>query len=148
MQEIWKFYKDTRRYRKDGTVWRGGYWEVSNFGNVKKDGVLYDCEIGSGGYLHFCGCVHRVVAELFIPNPENKPCVDHIDTNRLNNKVDNLRWVTYKENCNNPITKNRISESAKRRYYSEESREKQRQSILGRHKVWIDKEHNIYKYVK
>lgn len=49
--------------------------------------------------------VHRLVAEAFIPNADNKPFVDHIDTNQINNKVDNLRWVTAKENSNNPKTK-------------------------------------------
>lgn len=56
--------------------------------------------------------VHRLVALAFIPNPDNKPCIDHIDGNPFNNHVDNLRWVTHSENNNNPITKQRQSKSA------------------------------------
>lgn len=55
--------------------------------------------------------VHRLVAETFIPNIENKPYIDHIDTNLLNNNVNNLRWVTSLENQNNPITLQRLQNS-------------------------------------
>ena len=41
--------------------------------------------------------IHRLIAEAFIPNSLNKPTVDHIDGNRANNSIDNLRWATYSE---------------------------------------------------
>ena len=49
--------------------------------------------------------VHRLVAEAFIPNPLGLRDVDHIDGDRTNNNLTNLRWVSHKENCNNPNTK-------------------------------------------
>lgn len=57
--------------------------------------------------------VHRLVAKLFIPNPNNYPHIDHIDGNRDNNHASNLRYVTPKMNMNNPITVKRVSESLK-----------------------------------
>ena len=48
--------------------------------------------------------LHRIIAEAFIPNPDNKPYIDHINRNKLDNRVSNLRWVTAQENSNNRKT--------------------------------------------
>ena len=45
--------------------------------------------------------IHRLIAEHYIPNHEKKRCVDHIDRNKLNNNLINLRWATHTENNNN-----------------------------------------------
>ena len=62
-----------------------GYYKV----NLYKDGKVYYKKI------------HRLLAIAFIPNPENKLEIDHIDRVRTNNNLSNLRWVTIKENNNN-----------------------------------------------
>lgn len=54
---------------------------------------------------------HRVIAIVFVPNPENKPFVDHINGNRQDWKPTNLRWVTNKENCNFEKAKDNYSKS-------------------------------------
>lgn len=114
-QEIWK---DISGYE--------GLYKVSNLGkvySVKRNKYMSLCY--SNGYdrvlLSKNGkskniFVHRLVAQTFIPNPNYKPCIDHIDGNRANNNVNNLRWVSYKENNNNEITKNRISIMTKLSY--------------------------------
>lgn len=57
--------------------------------------------------------IHRLMAETFLPNPDNLPEIDHIDGNALNNNLDNLRWVTRLENNNNPITLSKLKLSAR-----------------------------------
>lgn len=52
--------------------------------------------------------IHRLVAKAFIPNPDNKPQIDHINTIRTDNRVCNLRWVTASENHYNPISLKRF----------------------------------------
>lgn len=64
-----------------------GYKQV----RLRKDGKTYTYS------------VHRLVAFTFISNPVNKPCINHIDSNRSNNHVDNLEWVTHAENTAHAI---------------------------------------------
>lgn len=63
--------------------------------------------------------IHRILAETFIPNPDNKPTVDHKDGNRLNNSLSNLRWATYSEQNSRFKTIGVRSEKVKVTHYPE-----------------------------
>lgn len=119
--EVFKVYKIayTSRYRTIARV-----YEVSNLGRVKCNGKIVEPHM-QGNYLSIASFyIHRAVAELFVHNTENKPCVDHINTDPLDNRAENLRWVTTKENCNNPLTRSHYSEVSSRRVLSAECKQK------------------------
>lgn len=59
--------------------------------------------------------IHRLLAEYFIPNPENKPCINHKDGNKLNNNLDNLEWATISEN-----TKHAYANKLERNWWTKE----------------------------
>ena len=63
---------------------------------IDKDGYCVYVFSNSGVRKHISG--HRLVAETFLDNPENKPTVNHIDGNKSNNNISNLEWATYSEN--------------------------------------------------
>ena len=123
----------------DGEEWRDvvgweGLYVVSNMGRIVflhrmvSNGKsvreilpkLCKLTINTDGYavvhIHvnnkvFRRLVHRIVADAFIPNPNGKTEIDHINTLRDDNRVENLRWVTSSENSHNPITLKRNQEA-------------------------------------
>lgn len=110
-----KIWKDVKGYggkyqiSTDGDVWsckRNCYlrYQISKQGYARI--VLYTPD----GKAHY-EAIHRLVALAFIPNPDNKPQVNHKDENKLNNSVDNLEWVTAKENANHGVRNEKISVS-------------------------------------
>jgi hypothetical protein len=111
-----KGYEDRYKIAKDGRV-----LSISN-GKNKGDIIMKPSKEG-GGYLRINlrkngnttqVKIHRLVANAFIPNPNNYPVINHIDGNRINNTIENLEWCTHKYNLNNAFLErkriNRLSE--------------------------------------
>lgn len=72
--------------------------EVSTFGRKRVYGKIVELTIGPKGYYN--NSPHRLVAKTFVPNHFNLPEVHHIDEDKTNNNINNLRWVSCKENIN------------------------------------------------
>ena len=110
-----------------------GLYEVSNIGNVRnvRRNTLLRLQKTNKGYIRVSLCkngiqtgfqVHRLVAQAFIPNPNNLPQVNHRDENPSNNNVDNLEWCTAKYNINYGTARIRsINTKIKNGYINEEN---------------------------
>lgn len=96
-------------------------YEVSNLGKVRniKSGRIIKPRLGKDGYLRHSLyrhdkriylLLHRIIAIAFIDNPKEKPCINHIDENKLNNDLSNLEWCTIKENIIHGTRTKRASE--------------------------------------
>ena len=128
MQEV-KESKDTEEIWKPIPGYEGLY-EVSSYGRVKrlerdiickngvkqhwKEQILKNQTYSGYLYVGLCGSykqVHRLVAKAFISNPEDKPQVNHKDEDKTNNHVDNLEWMTAKENTNYGTRNKRMAKS-------------------------------------
>lgn len=126
-----------------------GLYQVSNLGRVKSlksqygyRKIILKPRKNKYGYFHLqlhnkgnikdC-TIHRLVAQAFIPNPNNYPQINHKDENKLNNNVSNLEWCTAKYNTNYGTRNQRSSKSnkgkkRKSRYHTEETKRKMKEN--------------------
>lgn len=107
--EVWEDIPKWGSFYQASTLGRIRTWNGSVKGHQKKleQPKILKQSLSANGYLAVClrkngkgyaMPVHQLVATTFIPNIENKECINHIDHNPLNNHVDNLEWVTRAEN--------------------------------------------------
>lgn len=108
MQEVWKDIKDYE-----------GLYQISNYGRLKsfkveskgkilkltnQYGNYFSVVLQGKGVPKRSTRIHRLVAEAFIPNPNNLPEINHKDGNKQNNNVNNLEWVSRKQNAVHSMT--------------------------------------------
>lgn len=81
-------------------------YEISNLGRLRRKGKVLTTPSSKVGYYRKCLkdlkknlLIHRAIALCFVPNPNNYPEVNHIDGNKSNNRIENLEWVTRKQNA-------------------------------------------------
>ena len=133
MNELWKNIDIATNY------------EVSNMGNIRntKSGQILEPGVSGNGYKQVSikfkdtnkfkkQYVHRLVAQYWLDNPENKPTVDHIDRNPKNNNLSNLRWATYGEQNSRFETLGVRSEAIIVNHYEEK-----RKKRGGGHEAWL-----------
>lgn len=143
MQEVWKdiyFIENGVEYD-----YRGLY-QVSNYGNIKsfhngKEKIKKKTKSNNGYQIvNLCKngkqkkfLVHRLVLYVFdSDNYFDGADVDHINTDRTDNRFKNLHWCTRKENCNNPLTKDNCSKAKKDKTLSEEHKHKISEAMKGK----------------
>ena len=101
-----------------------GLYSVSNLGRVRSDrsGDILEPYYNEKRRYYYISCqkpgyrknfiLHRLVAEAFIENPNNYPCVDHINFNTKDNRACNLQWVTHKQNHNRSMDAGRFPDKS------------------------------------
>ena len=135
MLEIWKDCKNWPNHQVSnlGNVRRLPYNVIRNGKVWRYSEKYYTFKVGKNGYV---GNVHRLVAEAFIPNPDNLPEVNHKDEDKTNNRVDNLEWCTHAYNNSYNDKGKKIGDKLRGRRLTEEHKSKIK---ANNSKYWLGK---------